>query len=104
MQKFNKNKNKNKNERVVIAIAQLLGKNHAPTKLALREGHDVINSPFVGSSGQHNRLVLRAGEYAGTTSDPILEITYTVPSAPSSVAIQDLNYSWISKVKGDMLL
>lgn len=26
---------KNKNERVVIAIAQLLGKNHAPTKLAL---------------------------------------------------------------------
>jgi len=66
----------------------------APTKLALREGHDVINSPFVGSSGQHNRLVLRAGEYAGTTSDPILEITYTVPSAPSSVAIQDLNYSY----------
>ena len=49
------------------------------TKLALREGHDVINSAFVGSSGQYNQLTIRTGEYSGTAYDPILEVTYTTP-------------------------
>jgi RHS repeat-associated protein len=49
------------------------------TKLALREGHDVINSAFTGSNSTSNQLVLRTGEYAGTSSDPVLEVTYTTP-------------------------
>lgn len=52
------------------------------TKFALREGHDVLNSAFVGSFGQYNKLIFRALEWSGTASDPVLEITYTVPSPP----------------------
>ncbi len=46
------------------------------TKLALREGHDVIDSPFVGSKNQYNRIQFRTGEYSGTAYDPVLEVTY----------------------------
>jgi RHS repeat-associated protein len=49
------------------------------TKLALREGHDAINSAFVGSYGQYNSLNIRTGEYSGTSYDPVLEVTYTLP-------------------------
>lgn len=54
------------------------------TKFALREGHDVLNSVFVGSNGQANKLVMSSGEYSGTAKDPVLEIVYTLPS-PQSV-------------------
>jgi len=52
------------------------------TKLGLREGHDAINSAFVGTGGQYDQLKIRSSEYSGTTADPILEITYTTPAAP----------------------
>ncbi len=54
----------------------------ASTKLALREGHDVIDSAYAGSSSTYNQLTLRAGEYSDTSSDPILEVTYTTPPSP----------------------
>lgn len=63
------------------------------TKLALREGHDAINSPFVGTSGQYSRLTVRSGEYTGTTSDPVLEVTYYT-SAPAPTTLQDLTYTY----------
>jgi RHS repeat-associated protein len=63
------------------------------SKFAMREGHDVLDRPFVGSSGQYNQLVVRTGEFSGTTSDPILEVTYIdTPLAPT--VIQDANYSY----------
>ena len=61
------------------------------TKLGLREGHDVIDSPFTGTSGQNNYLIIRAGEYSGTSSDPKLEITYSIPV---TLDYQDLNYTY----------
>jgi RHS repeat-associated protein len=77
-----------------------------PTKLALREGHDVLDVPFspittqassgtlklaassggggAGSTSAYNQIQIRTSEYSGTTSDPVLEITYTLP--PPTVA------------------
>lgn len=74
-----------------------------PTKLALREGHDVLDAPFTIIANQaqaaagmvtmaasakpgpsvsgYNQLILRTGEYAGTSSDPILEVIYTTPTS-----------------------
>ena len=63
------------------------------TKLALREGHDDINSSFTGSSGQYDQLTIRTAEYTGTTSDPILEVTYTT-SPPAPTVIQDASYTY----------
>ncbi len=73
-----------------------------PTKLALREGHDVLNIPFApsvatqtqaassiklaavtgggGSTSGYNQLQIRTSEYTGTTTDPILEVTYQLPA------------------------
>jgi len=45
------------------------------TLLALREGHDVINSSYTGGKGG-NQLTLRSSEYSGTAFDPVLEVTY----------------------------
>ncbi len=61
------------------------------SKLALREGHDITNTPFVGSSGQYDQLTVRTSEYAGTTTDPILEVTYT-SSPPTPAVLQDSTY------------
>jgi len=55
------------------------------TKLALREGHDVINTSFAGSINQYNELIIRTTEYSGAASDPVLEITYTTP--PPAISI-----------------
>jgi RHS repeat-associated protein len=52
------------------------------TKLALREGHDIIDSPVVVSSGQYNQLTLRSANYTGTASDPVLSVTYTITPPP----------------------
>jgi YD repeat-containing protein len=66
------------------------------SKLALREGHDVKNSAFSGIAGQFNNLTIANSEYAGTTSDPVLEVTYSVPSTPVATKLQDLSYSYDS--------
>ncbi|MBI5794240.1 VCBS repeat-containing protein, partial [Candidatus Uhrbacteria bacterium] len=49
------------------------------TKLALREGHDIIDSAFTSSSttySKYNRLNYRSSEYTGTAYDPYLTVTY----------------------------
>ncbi len=63
------------------------------TKLGLREGHDVIDSPFVGTSGQYNQINVRTSEYTGTASDPVLEVTYYT-TAPTPATIQDASYTY----------
>ena len=63
------------------------------TKLGLREGHDVIDSPFVGSSLQYNQLRLRTAEASGTSTDPVLEVTYTAAAATSS-SIATIDYTY----------
>jgi RHS repeat-associated protein len=64
------------------------------TKLALREGHDVKDTAFAGTTGQYNRLAIRASEYSGTSSDPKLEVTYTIPGAPTPIDAQDISYAF----------
>ena len=65
------------------------------SKLALREGHDTKNSAFTGTTaGQFNKLTIRTSEYTGTSSDPILEVTYSVPSTPVSTKLQDISYTY----------
>ncbi len=50
------------------------------TCLGLREGHDVVDSPLATGGGFIiNRIKWSSLEAAGTTQDPLLEITYTVP-------------------------
>lgn len=61
------------------------------TKLCLREGHDVTNNPTVNdsSSWKVSGLYIATSETAGTSKDPYLDITYTVPVttiAPTSSA------------------
>jgi RHS repeat-associated protein len=64
------------------------------TKLALREGHDVIDSAFTGSNSQFNELKFRTAEYSGTSSDPILEVTYASSGPPAPTVIQDTTYTY----------
>ncbi len=61
------------------------------TKLAVREGHDVVNSPFVGASSQYDEVRFATLEQAGVTNDPVLEVTY-VDNTP--LTIQDVNYTY----------
>ena len=73
------------------------------TKLALREGHDALNSAFAGANGQFNMLAFHAGDQPGTATDPVLEITYTPPtSAHGATVAQDVAYVYdaVSNVTG----
>ncbi|MBX4186875.1 MAG: hypothetical protein KW802_01270 [Candidatus Doudnabacteria bacterium] len=63
------------------------------TLLSLREGHDAINSALVGTAGQSDALTIRSSEYTGTTSDPVLEVTY-YSTAPAPIIIQDATYTY----------
>jgi hypothetical protein len=46
------------------------------SKLALREGHDVLNLWAGFTGGQGNSLHVALSEQPGTNQDPILEVTY----------------------------
>jgi len=48
------------------------------TLLGMREGHDITDTPTIDAGGA-NDVRARTSEYAGTASDPYLEVTYTVP-------------------------
>lgn len=50
----------------------------APTKLALREGHDILNAWPSYTSGQGNYISASLSEQPGTSQDPYLDITYTL--------------------------
>lgn len=62
-----------------------------PTKFAILEGHDLTNSPYNGSGSSWNSVNFNTSEAPGTTTDPILEVTYTVPS---TTTIQEYNYTY----------
>ncbi|MBI4992654.1 MAG: hypothetical protein HZC26_00755, partial [Candidatus Magasanikbacteria bacterium] len=71
------------------------------TKLGLREGHDVIDSPFATSSVasiQYNYLYILSSEYSGIAKDPYLSITYTQTTASNleltTTTLQDLSYTY----------
>ena len=68
------------------------------TNLGLREGHDVIDSPFTSSSttaAQRNYLYLRSSEYAGTTYDPYLQVTYTQPvTTTTTTTTNEVTYAY----------
>jgi hypothetical protein len=49
------------------------------SNFALREGHDISNFWAAFKNGQGNSLSVALSEQAGTTQDPVLEITYIVP-------------------------
>jgi hypothetical protein len=53
------------------------------TKFGLREGHDLGNTqPFDGSA-TGNYVVMYSADQTGTADDPVLSVTYTVPSTAS---------------------
>jgi hypothetical protein len=56
------------------------------TKLAAREGHDVLDLWPDYASGQADVISAYMSEQSGTSQDPYLKITYTIPTAmpPSS--------------------
>ena len=46
------------------------------TLIGLREGHDVLNSPYAGASNTQNQIRYNSSEAAGTTNDPVLVVTH----------------------------
>jgi len=46
------------------------------TKFATREGHDILDIPFVGSNA-NNQISASAADTAGTSQDPKLEVTHS---------------------------
>lgn len=49
------------------------------TCLGMREGHDAIDSSFTGVAGSWNNINTYFSEQTGTTNDPYLSVTYSVP-------------------------
>ena len=48
------------------------------TKLCIREGHDAIDSQT--ANGTQNRITISTSEEGGTSQDPKITVTYTVPT------------------------
>jgi len=57
--------------------ASVCGTNIGTTCLGLREGHDIANSAI--TLGGINSITISTSEESGTSNDPYLDITYTVP-------------------------
>lgn len=53
------------------------------TRYTIVSGEDVANSAPTNSE----RVSIRMSDYAGTTSDPYIEVTYTLPGAVQSLAL-----------------
>lgn len=49
------------------------------TKLGLREGHDIEDQAIQTGALVTSGVNIAMSEYAGTTRDPKLEVTYTLP-------------------------
>jgi len=62
------------------------------TKLGLREGHDVIDSPIATS--KRDNFIINTSEYSGTSRDPYLEVTYTSASTGGGSTLQDTSYTY----------
>ncbi len=74
---------------------------------ALREGHDVLDIAYDGPASTQNSLTFRANEFTGTSSDPILEVTYT---QPITILTDEVDYAYdhamrrVSKTKDSTTL
>ena len=54
------------------------------TQLALREGHDVLNSAYDGASSTSSALSFKTSETSGISMDPMLEVSYTYTTTTST--------------------
>ncbi|MDY6987456.1 MAG: hypothetical protein SWQ30_05300, partial [Thermodesulfobacteriota bacterium] len=59
------------------------------TKLGMREGHDVLDHPIVAAINQKNRINGYWADQSGTTTDPKLFITYSLPYTVSGTLYSD---------------
>lgn len=60
------------------------------SKFGLREGHDIIDSPYAGANSSRNRLQCSSADNAGTSQDPKLTVTHSAGGAtftPKSIFI-----------------
>ncbi len=48
------------------------------TKLGMREGHDIIDSAYVGAGATSNTLFIYTSEQTGTSQDPYLSVSYYI--------------------------
>lgn len=72
------------------------------TKLGLREGHDLLNISFpLGAGFTQNGVVLSFSETTGTGGDPYLNVTYTIPSSPTTYINQSDSFSF-SEALGEL--
>ncbi|NTW31244.1 MAG: immunoglobulin domain-containing protein [Bacteroidetes bacterium] len=56
------------------------------TALGMREGHDCIDSPIVGSGEYSSGIDGRSSYYTGITYDPYLSVTYTIPCTAPTIS------------------
>jgi len=56
------------------------------TKLGIREGHDILDNPFVGGNNTNNYVNISGSETVGTLEDPTLTIDHTTLAAGKSFA------------------
>lgn len=49
------------------------------TKFGIREGHDVLDHPYAGSTDTDNTVRFYSAEKTGTSTDPTLSVIYTLP-------------------------
>ncbi len=47
------------------------------TKYCGREGHDVLDSPYAGSTDTYNAIAISLSEFSGSSQDPKLVVTHT---------------------------
>lgn len=47
------------------------------TRLGFREGHDILNDPYVGAANTYNQMRFYSSEQTGIAQDPYLTITYS---------------------------
>lgn len=51
------------------------------SKYGVREGHDLLNSAYAGANNTYNWKSFYMADQTGTTNDPKLVVTYTLPAA-----------------------
>ncbi len=57
---------------------------NAYSRFGVREGHDIQDHPYAGGLSSWNHIKARQSDYAGTSYDPKLSITYTIEAVPTT--------------------
>lgn len=55
------------------------------TKLGAREGHDIIDSAYSGSTNTRNRAAIQSADASGTTTDPKLVVVHAAAGASTFI-------------------